>query len=380
MKFQEFIILAMDPLRTLLSSLRKADNDYSLIDNGDRIAVGLSGGKDSLCLVRLLSLYKLFSKKNYEVVPVFLDLGFEWNRDKLAPLKDFCSKNGTPLYIEDSSFVYDILKANAKEGKHLPCSICSRMKKAGINRFAKEHRCNKVAFAHHSDDAVETLLMNMIHGGRVATFEPKMHLERADIVFIRPLIYAKEKDIISLAREEAMPITDTCCPANKKTDREEMKKLFASIVEKYPESDENFRLSLYNHEPFCLYWKDYEWEAMDDPSIAIKPIISADDLRLTKAAARKRKENEENYLIYSKHKRVGEFSLTRDHKHQITIFGFVGPLSIVSIAVKELLRREVKKVNPLKVYLKGNKGLANELEMEKGEKKSVYYRRYLSFK
>ena len=371
----------MDYLRTLLSSLRKADNDFSLIDNGDNIAVGLSGGKDSLTLLRLLSIYGKFSKKNFRVHPVFLDLGFEWNREKLEPLRAYCNSLGMELHVEESTFVYDVLKANAKEGKHLPCSICSRMKKAGINRYAKEVGCNKVAFAHHSDDAIETLFMNMIHGGRVATFEPKMKLERAGITFIRPLVYCKEKDIISFSKEENMPVTDTCCPANKKTDREEMKKLLRSIGDKYPESEENFRLMLTNYKPFCLYWKRFEYEAMEDPSVAIRPIISASDMRLSLRASKKRRKNEENYLILKNHKPAGEFSLERKNKHHIVLFAIKGNIEETEIALAELLRRETKIANPLKVEIEGNKVLSMAFDMTPSfDSKRRYYKTFLSYK
>lgn len=370
----------MEPLRLLLSSIRQADNDFSLIEEGDHIAIGLSGGKDSLCLVRLLSVYRYFSKKNFLIMPVFLDLGFEWNREKLGPLKEFCSSLGSPLHIEDSIFVYDVLKAHTKEGKHLPCSICSKMKKAAINAFAKREGCNKVAFAHHSDDALETLLMNAIHGGRIATFEPKMHLERADITFIRPLIYAKEKDIIALANKEKMPITDTCCPANKKTDREEMKKLLSSLYKKYPESEDNFRLMLGNYEPFSLYWKSFEWEAKEDPSIAIKPMIASEDMRLSLAAKRKKKDNEENYLVYKDHRKAGEFSLLRLNKRHLFFFGFDGDEDILSIAIKELLRREVKKTTPLKASVKGHKKIASSLGMKRIGQQYLYEGKYLTIK
>ena len=163
-------------LRNVLAALRHADQDFSLIDDGDKILLGLSGGKDSLALLKALSIYGLFSKKHFIVKPVFLDLGF--GGDGVKTLEDYCSSLGYELLVSDSRFVYDILKANTKPGKHIPCSICSRMKKAAMNNIAKDLGFNKVAFAHHSDDAIETLFMNMIHGGRVATFEPKMNLEK----------------------------------------------------------------------------------------------------------------------------------------------------------------------------------------------------------
>lgn len=369
----------MDSLRTSLSLLRKADTDYSLIDNGDKIVVGLSGGKDSLCLLRLLSIYGKYVKKDFSILPVFIDLGFSWNRSLLTPLKEYCGKLGFSLYIEDSSFVFDILKANSKEGKHLPCSICSRMKKASICKVAKEKGYNKVAFAHHSNDALETLFMNMIHGGRVATFEPKMPLERAGVTFIRPLIYCFEKDLINLAKEENMPITDTCCPANKKTEREETKKLLENIYQKYPEANENFHLMLHNEKPFYLYWKSYEFATKEDPSIAIKPIISADDIRGTKLANLKKKESEIDYLILKKGKRIGEFRTLRPYPHQLIVFSLRGAVKELTLGIKELLRREIQKVNPLKIEIRGNKKVAIELGL-KEEKLRTYNGTFNHFK
>jgi tRNA 2-thiocytidine biosynthesis protein TtcA len=164
-------------IRRVLAALRQADEKYGLIDEGDKILVGLSGGKDSLCLLKALSIYDKFAKKHFKVQPVTLNLGF----DNFHPesLIAYCKSIGYEFIVEDSSFVYGVLKAHQKDGKHIPCSICSRMKKAAMNSVAHRLGYNKVAFAHHRDDALETLFMNMIHGGRVATFEPKMYLEKS---------------------------------------------------------------------------------------------------------------------------------------------------------------------------------------------------------
>lgn len=371
----------MDSLRLLLSALRQADLDYSLIEEGDRIALGISGGKDSLILLYLLSLYPKFSKKHFEIVPIFLDLGFEWNRDKLGPLKEYCQGLGHPLEVVDSTYVYDILKANAKEGKHLPCSICSRMKKAGINRAATEKGCNKVAFAHHSDDALETLFMNMLHGGRIATFEPVMRLERAGITFIRPLIYAKEKDVIAFSASYGLPVTDTCCPANKKTDREEMKKMLRYLEERYPESEENLRLSLRNYAPSVLFWKDLAYEVKGLPHLSIRPILTPEEMRQTKASKRKAKEGEENYRILFKGKPVGEFSLLEPKGgHRLEIFGSYGAAKYLTPSLLEIIRIKVKKNNPLRVFYHGKKEIALSLNLLETETKGLYKKTFSPFK
>ena len=213
----------MKSIRTVLACIRKADNTYNLIEHGDKIVIGLSGGKDSVVLTYCLNLYKKFSHTDFIIQPVTLDLGFPGFNPK--PLEEFCESIGLTLKVVNAQEVYRILKIQQeKQGlKHLPCSICSRMKKAAINKVANELGFNKVAFAHHFDDAIETLLMNEIHGSRIATFSPKMHLENADIIFIRPLILAHEEEIRKLIKEENLPVLDSKCPADKHTTREDIK-------------------------------------------------------------------------------------------------------------------------------------------------------------
>ena len=215
----------MKAIRTVLACIRKADQMYNLINHGDKILIGLSGGKDSVALTYALSLYQKFSHTDFVIQPVILDLGFP-NFDP-TPMRDFCNSLGLKLMVVDNTEVYKILQIQQKDKEHLPCSICSRMKKAAINKVANELGFNKVAFAHHADDAIETLIMNAIYGSRIATFSPKMHLERANITFIRPLINVRENDIIKLVKEENLPVLASGCPANMHTRREDMKNLFA---------------------------------------------------------------------------------------------------------------------------------------------------------
>ena len=154
----------------VLGYLKQADNDFNLINDGDKIAVGISGGKDSMILIYVLHLYKKFSKKDYTLVPIHVDEGFP-DMD-FSEIKAFLNSIGEDLFIEESNpNIYKVLKMHVKNDK-LPCSICSKMKKAAINQAAIKYNCNKVAFAHHVDDAIETLFLNEIYGGRVATFTP----------------------------------------------------------------------------------------------------------------------------------------------------------------------------------------------------------------
>ena len=265
----------MKSIRIILACLRNADQTYNLINHGDKIIVGLSGGKDSVLLLYALSLYQKFSHKDFIVQPVTLDLGFEGSN--FDGLKEYCKSLGFDLIVSDAREVYPILKANQGDANHLPCSICSRMKKAAINKVANELHFNKVAFAHHGDDAVETLFMNEFHGGRIATFSPKMHLEKANITFIRPFILAREKDIIKTVKEENLPVFTSLCPADKLTTREDIKNMLHEIYHKYPMAKDNLLSMLSNYEKDDTWGKEIELQVNDD-GLYIKPIILPYDM------------------------------------------------------------------------------------------------------
>ena len=242
-------------LRKVLGALRQADEDFRLIEDGDRIAVGISGGKDSIVLLYALSIYQRFANKNFEIVGIHIDLGFG-NMD-FQPTADFCKEHQIS-YVEYPSDVYEILKQNLRKNGMLECSICSRMKKATVIKAAKENQCNKVAFAHHVDDAIETLFLNMIYGGRIATFDPKMKLTKTDMIFIRPFIYAREKDILRAAKKEGLPIVISTCPNDKYTKREDIKNMLQNIYKEYPSAYDNFKLMLSNTEKLKVFNKNNE--------------------------------------------------------------------------------------------------------------------------
>ena len=237
----------MKVIREVLAAVRRADQTYNLINHGDKIVIGLSGGKDSVVLTYVLSLYQKFSHTDFTIQPVTLDLGFDGF--DATGLKEFCHSLGLELIVSDSREVYQILlkQKELQNLEHLPCSICSRMKKAAINKAANDLGFNKVAFAHHADDAIETLFMNAIYGSRIATFSPKMHLEKANIDFIRPLLLCHEKQIIKLIKEEQLPVFTSHCPADKTTTREDMKNILNDFYSKYPVAKENFVSMLSNY-------------------------------------------------------------------------------------------------------------------------------------
>ncbi len=304
----------MKSLRSILGLIRKADQKFDFFHENDKVMIGVSGGKDSMVLLKALSQYKHFECVNFEIVPVILDLGFPGFDSK--PIEDYVSSLGLKLIVHDSKEVFQILKAQQKDAKNLPCSICSRMKKAAINKVAKEVGCNKVAFAHHGDDAIETLFMNEIFGGRVASFQPKMHLDRADIEFIRPLILCHEEDIIRCQKEEKIPAFPSHCPNDGQTMRAEMKSLLKDIYKKYPSAKDNFFLMMENHEKEVLYYDDIFYK-VERKNISFKPVISASDSRVETKLRIELKclnldEDVSRYVIYKIDKPIGVISFNKD--------------------------------------------------------------------
>lgn len=304
----------MKALRTILASIRKADQKFDFFHENDKILIGVSGGKDSMMLLKALSQYQHFKCVNFTIVPAILDLGFEGFDSK--PIEDYVKTLGLELKVVDSRDVYPILKAQQKGAPHLPCSICSRMKKAAINKLAKELGCNKVAFAHHGDDAIETLFMNEIFGGRVATFQPKMHLDRMDIEFIRPLILCHEKEIIRCQKEEKIPAFPSHCPNDGHTMRSEMKSLLDGIYKKYPSAKDNFFLMLENYEKEMLFYQDISYK-VERKDISFKPVISAEDSRKETKLRIDLKclnldEDVNRYIIYKLEDPIGVISFTKE--------------------------------------------------------------------
>ena len=304
----------MKALRTVLGLIRKADQKFDFFHENDKVMIGVSGGKDSMVLLKALSQYKDFKCVNFEIVPAILDLGFDGFDAK--PIKKYVKSLGLELKVVDSKDVYSILKAQQKDAKNLPCSICSRMKKAAINKAAKELGCNKVAFAHHGDDAIETLFMNEIFGGRIASFQPKMHLDRADIEFVRPLILCHEEDIIRCQKEENIPVFSSHCPNEGKTMRAEMKELLKDIYKKYPSAKDNFFLMMENYDKEVLYYDDifYKIERKD---ISFKPVISALDSRIETKLRLELKslnldEDVNRYVIYKLKEPIGVISFSKE--------------------------------------------------------------------
>ncbi|MCR4787941.1 MAG: tRNA 2-thiocytidine(32) synthetase TtcA [Lachnospiraceae bacterium] len=211
-------------LQQILSYVRKAVDDYNMIEEGDRIAIGISGGKDSLTLLYALNSLKRFYPKKFEIYAVTVDLGFK-NLD-LDSVSELCKKLDVPYKIiktDIAQIVFDERKENN------PCSLCAKMRKGALNYEIKELGCNKVAYAHHKDDVVETMMMSLVYEGRFHTFNPVTYLNRMDVTIIRPLIYINEADIKGFINRYDIPVVKSPCPADKHTKREYIKQLVNEI-------------------------------------------------------------------------------------------------------------------------------------------------------
>ena len=243
-------------MRKILGNIIKANKIFNLIEDGDRICVGVSGGKDSTALLYALSLYKkILSKENINIDIVGVHLKLNLCAIDFDAIANFWKEQGIEFHFEDSK-MGDILKANMKKNK-IQCSLCSKMKKAILIDAAKKYCCNKVAMGHHADDAIETLFLNMINEGRIATFKAKMFLDRTKIWFIRPLITCREKDIRSAINRLKAPIIPCGCPMEGFTQRDQMKSFLRKYFyedKKWKSAYQNFYISLMNGKEADLWF------------------------------------------------------------------------------------------------------------------------------
>lgn len=238
-------------MKKVLGCIRRACEDFHLIEDGDIVAVGVSGGKDSLLLLYALSLYRKFAPQRFELKSLTLTMGLEpFDTSKVAAL---CEKLGVEYIVRPTEIGRIIFEERHEKN---PCSLCAKMRRGALNDLAKECGCNKVALGHHRDDALETLLLCLLHEGRIHTFHPKSYLSKADLTVIRPMVYLPEKHIIHVAREMQLPIIPSPCPANGATEREEMKYLLDSLCKLYPNAREMMLSALQNEAQYGLWNKN----------------------------------------------------------------------------------------------------------------------------
>lgn len=216
-------------LQRVLSEVRKAVDDYHMIAEGDKIAVGISGGKDSLTLLYALSSLRRFYPHPFDLVAVTVDLGFA-NLD-LTEIKKLCEKlevSYTVVKTQIGQIVFEQRQENN------PCALCAKMRKGALNEAMKQLGCNKIAYAHHMDDVVETMMLSLLYEGRFHTFSPVTYLDDTGLTVIRPLIYMKEADVIGFVRKYEVPVVKSPCPADGHTKREYVKQLLKQLNTENP--------------------------------------------------------------------------------------------------------------------------------------------------
>lgn len=228
-------------LQQVLSFVRRAVDDYNMIEEGDRIAVGISGGKDSLTLLYALNGLKRFYPKKFDIHAVTVDLGFQnLNLDKIQALCDELNVEYTVVKTDIAKIIFD----DRKETN--PCALCAKMRKGALNEAIKKVGCNKVAYAHHKDDVVETMLMSLIFEGRFHTFSPVTYLDRMNLTVIRPLMYMNEADVIGFVNKYDVPVVKSPCPADGHTKREYIKELLRQINQDNPGVKERMFTAIQN--------------------------------------------------------------------------------------------------------------------------------------
>ena len=216
-------------MQKILGYLRKAIEHYHMIDEGDKIAVGLSGGKDSITLLMGLKALQRFYPKKFELVAISVNPNFEFFNSDF--LKNTCEKIGVP-YVEAASNIKEIVFDIRKEKN--PCSLCANLRRGILNSTAVDQGCNKLALGHNEDDVLETFFLNLLYAGNISTFAPISYMDRSQITLIRPLIYAPEKDIRSFVKRSGIEVMPKACPMDGISKREDMKQLIYQFSLKIP--------------------------------------------------------------------------------------------------------------------------------------------------
>ncbi len=228
-------------LQQLLSYTRKAVDEYQMIHPGDKIAVGISGGKDSLTLLYALHGLKRFYPNPFDIQAITVHLGYK-DLD-LSPISSLCEELSIPYTIVDTEIAHIIFEERKEEN---PCSLCAKMRKGAFNQEAKRLGCNKVAYAHHKDDIVETMLLSLIFEGRFHSFSPRTYLDRMDMTVIRPLMFVDEADVIGFKNKYALPIVKNPCPADGYTKRQYAKDLLRQLNQENPGVKERMFTAILN--------------------------------------------------------------------------------------------------------------------------------------
>lgn len=216
-------------MQRILSYIRKAVDDFNMIEDGDKIAVGLSGGKDSIALLIGLKNLQRFYPKKFEIIAISINPGFEFFNSDF--LKKTCNNIGVQ-YVEEESHIKEIVFDIRNEKN--PCSLCANLRRGILNSTAIREGCNKIALGHNEDDVLETFFLNLLYGGSINTFAPTSYMDKSKITLIRPLIYAPEKSIKTFIKKNDIEVMPKCCPMDGVSKREDIKKLIWEFQKEIP--------------------------------------------------------------------------------------------------------------------------------------------------
>ena len=245
--------------KPLLAKIKRASREYGLIEEGDKIAIGLSGGKDSTVMLYALSILQRTLPVHFSLQAISLDVG--WKND-FAPIAAFCQTLDIAYHLEETDIGRIVYEERQEKS---PCSLCAKMRRGALHRLAKDFGCNKIALGHHLNDALETFMMSLTFEGRLHTFAPRSYLSRMDLTLIRPMIYVLEKDIITIARQLDLPVVANNCPADGTTKRADMKTLLAQMEKDNPFLIERMQSAVTNG-----IWQQYLIEQPSNPIVQSK--------------------------------------------------------------------------------------------------------------
>ena len=248
-------------MQRLVGLIRRCAEDYDMIKPGDRIGVGVSGGKDSLALLVLLAELKKYNHKPFELEAVTVDLGFGMD---FSGIEKLCRELDVPFHLVPTQIAPVIFEYRQEKN---PCSMCAKMRRGAINQTLLDRGLNKLALGHHYDDAVETFMMSLLYEGRISCFQPVTDLDRTGIIQIRPMLYIREQTVDHFANRMNLPVIQNRCPVDKRTKREEIKNLVYELSSRYPDLKERVfgamqRLPLPEWEPHGRYKRPKDEEGM----------------------------------------------------------------------------------------------------------------------
>lgn len=236
-------------MQRILSTLRKAVEKYKLIEEGDKIAVGLSGGKDSLVLLKALKMYQRFSPVHFDLVAITIDIYS--GRENYDHLKKFADEIGVEYYIEKTD-IHDVVFDIRKESN--PCSLCAKMRRGALNGVCNKLDCNKLALGHHLQDVIETFFLSLLYEGRLSTMKPKSFMSKSNITLIRPLYLTSEKTIKTVSKD--FPVKKSICPADKDSKRQDIEKLIEDINKIIPNSKKRIETAVLDIENYNMLDKE----------------------------------------------------------------------------------------------------------------------------